>query len=243
MTIRLEGHKVLVTGGTRGVGRGISRGLALAGADVIAGYHRAEAAAESLLSELKDTTGRHHAVAADVSSPEGVGRLLEECQARSGRLDVLVHCAGAISHQPFADLAPADWNRIMNTNLTAAYLLVQGALPLMEPGGSIVLIGSRAATVGVPMRAHYTAAKAGLIGLARSLAKELGPRGIRINVVAPGVIETERQLPVEVTERYRNLTSLGRLGRPDEVGGAVLFLASGLASYITGETIHVDGGI
>ncbi|MGW0520099.1 SDR family NAD(P)-dependent oxidoreductase [Crossiella sp. NPDC003009] len=243
MTIRLEGHKVLVTGGTRGVGRGISRLFALAGADVVAGYHRDEESAADLLRELRQTGGKHHAVAADISSPEGVDQLVGACQERFGRLDAVVHSAGAISHQPFADLAPAEWSRILDTNLTAAYLLTQRALPLLALGGSVVFVGSRAASVGVPMRAHYTAAKAGLTGLTRSLAKELGPCGIRVNVVAPGVIETERQLPVEVTERYRNLTALGRLGRPDEVGGVVLFLASGLASYLTGETIQVDGGI
>jgi 3-oxoacyl-[acyl-carrier protein] reductase len=137
----------------------------------------------------------------------------------------------------------------MDTSLTAGYLVVQEALPLLSAGSSVVFIGSRVATVGIPLRGHYTAAKAGLVGLARSLAKEFGSRGIRVNVVAPGVIETEEAAKLSAEERrayeqrYKSLIALGRFGRPADIARAVLFLASDLSGYVTGETINVDGGI
>jgi 3-oxoacyl-[acyl-carrier protein] reductase len=113
----------------------------------------------------------------------------------------------------------------------------------MGEGGSVINVGSRVATVGIPLRAHYTAAKAGLIGLTRSLAKELGPRGIRVNLIAPGPIETEAEVPAEVRRRYQKMIALGRLGRPEDIARVVLFLGSDLAAFVNGETINVDGGI
>jgi 3-oxoacyl-[acyl-carrier protein] reductase len=244
MTLKLD-KNVLVTGGTRGIGLAIVRGLSAAGANVVTCYRQDEDAAARLENELKETGGYHHVIKADISDPEEAERLVAECRTRLGSLDVLVNSAGTISHIPFADLPLAEWHRVIDTNLTAVAYLIQRALPLMTSGGSIINIGSRVATVGVPMRAHYTAAKAGLIGLTRSLCKELGPAGIRVNVVAPGVIGTEEaaSLPAEVLARYRSITALGRLGQPEEVAGVVLFLASDLSAYVTGESIHVDGGI
>jgi 3-oxoacyl-[acyl-carrier protein] reductase len=181
---------------------------------------------------------------ADVAAPEAVAGLAAECATRFGRLDAVVHNAGAISHIPFAELPLAEWRRVLDTNLTAAYLVTQACLPLLSESSSIVFIGSKVATVGVPLRAHYTAAKAGLVGLTRSLCKELGPRGIRVNVVAPGVIETEEaaDLAPEIRRRYESIASLGRLGEPTEVAAAVLFAASAEAGYLNGEVINVDGG-
>jgi 3-oxoacyl-[acyl-carrier protein] reductase len=245
MSQRIDGKNVLVTGGTRGVGRGIARALARAGANVAACYRADAEAAEALARDLKETGGDHHVIRADVTSPGDVAFLMEQCRERLGTLHAVVNNAGTISHVPFGELTPAEWHRVIDTNLTAAAQVIQQALPLLPSGGSIINIGSRVATVGIPLRAHYTAAKAGLIGLTRSLCKELGPRGIRVNVVAPGVIDTAEagQLPGEVRDRYNKLTALGRLGRPEEVGAAVVFLASDESSYITGETLHVDGGI
>jgi 3-oxoacyl-[acyl-carrier protein] reductase len=245
VTIRLDDKKVLLTGGTRGIGRGLAMALAGAGAQVITCGRADSEAAQSLARELKELGGEHHVVAADISTEQGIDGLVEECQTRLGSLDVIVNNAGAITHVPFDKLPIDDWHRIINTNLTAAYLLVQRALPLLGEGASVINIGSRSAMVGVPLRAHYTASKAGLVGLTRSLAKELGPnRKIRVNIVAPGVIEPENEpLPEEVVAKYTKLTALGRLGRPHEIAGAVLFLASDLSSYVTGETINVDGGI
>ena len=244
MTLKLD-KNVLVTGGTRGIGRAIVRTLAGAGANLVTCYRQDEEAAARLADELNQTGGNHHVIRADVSDPAQAAGLVAECRTRLGSLDVVVNNAAAISHVPFAELALSEWQRVIDTNLTAVAQVIQLTLPLMTRGGSIVNIGSRVATVGIPMRAHYTAAKAGLIGLSRSLCKELGPAGIRVNVVAPGVVATEdaANLPAEVLARYRQITALGRLGEPEEIAGVVLFLASDLAGYVTGETIHVDGGI
>nr|BAJ52686.1 putative 3-oxoacyl-ACP reductase [Streptomyces sp. TA-0256] len=249
MNLSLDGQHVLVTGGTRGIGRAVVLALAGAGADVITCHRQDSEEAQSLARELKELPGDHHLVKADVGDPDDVERLLDACKSRFGTLDTVVNNAGVISHVPFAELPLAEWQRIIAANLTAPFLVVQKALPLLSENASIVNIGSRVATVGLPLRAHYTASKAGVIGLSRSLAKELGPRGVRVNVVAPGVIETEEAARLDPQEyealqqRYRHMTALGRLGLPAEVASVVTFLASPASAYLTGEIIHVDGGI
>ncbi|MGW2425636.1 SDR family NAD(P)-dependent oxidoreductase [Streptomyces sp. NPDC001709] len=240
----LDGKRVLITGGTRGIGRDLALEFADAGARLVVCGRSDDRAAQDLAKELAERGGEHHVTLADVTVPEQVDTLLDECRTRLGGLDALVSNAGAISHVPFAELAHEEWHRVIDTNLTAAYLLTSRALPLLQPGASVVFVGSRSAQAGIPLRAHYTAAKAGLVGLARSLAKELGTRGVRVNVVAPGVIETaDKPLTDEIRGRYQQLTALGRIGRGAEVAGPVLFLASGLSTYVTGETLNVDGGI
>jgi 3-oxoacyl-[acyl-carrier protein] reductase len=250
-SVSLEGRNALVTGGTRGIGEAVSLGLARAGARVTACYRSDEAAAEALARALKEIGGDHRVVRADVSRPDEVDRLVAETEAAFGHLHVVVHNAGVISHVPFAELPPEEWHRVLDTNLTAAYLLIRRALPILEDGASVIGIGSRAAVVGVPLRAHYAAAKSGLVGLFRSLAKELGPR-VRCNVVAPGIIETDDPARMDpaayaaMQERlaaYRQRTPLGRLGRPEDVANVVLFLAGDLSAYMTGATVDVDGGL
>lgn len=241
MRLPLEGKRALVTGGTRGIGRAVAFGLARAGAAVVASYRTPGEAAETLATELKEIGADHHVVRADVNDEADVSALVEECRRRLGGLDVLVNNAGAISHLPFADMSTKDWREIIDTNVNGVFAVTQQALPLMPNGGSIIMIGSKVATVGIPMRTHYTTSKAALIGLTRSLCKELGPKGIRVNVVAPGIINT-KDLSPEQTQRYESIISLGRLGRPEEVANVVSFLASDAAAYITGETINVDGG-
>ena len=249
MDLGLKGAKALVTGGTRGVGRGIVLALARAGMDVITCYREDSAAADSLERELKEIGGSHYVMRADLAEPRQVADLLTETKSKFGQLNLVVNNAGAISHVPYEELAIQEWHRVIDTNLTAAHLVIQHALPLLGEGASVISIGSKSSEVGIPLRAHYTAAKAALRGLTRSLAKEFGPKGIRFNVLALGVIETEKlhAMPAEQRElmvkRYSDKTALGRLGKPDEVAGAVLFLASDLARYITGATLHVDGGI
>jgi 3-oxoacyl-[acyl-carrier protein] reductase len=206
-------------------------------------------ASESLADELKAIGGDHEVVQADVRDPAAAERLAEDCGRRLGSLDVVVNNAGAITHKPIRELSLSEWREVVDTSLTGTFLVIQKTLPLLQDGSSIVNIGSRAARVGLPLRGHYTAAKAGLAGLTRSLAKELGPEGIRVNVVAPGVIDSAeaRGLPAqrrtEVLARYRTLTALGRLGEANEVADVVVFLASDASRYITGATIDVDGGI
>ncbi|MFJ9894817.1 SDR family NAD(P)-dependent oxidoreductase [Streptomyces sp. NPDC091280] len=249
MELALHGKKLLVTGGTRGIGRGIALAAARAGADVVTCYRQESEAVATLTAALKETGGDHHVLRADLGDIAEVDRLVAEVKDRWGRLDGIVNNAGVISHIPFADLPAEEWSRIIDTNLTAAYRVIQQSLPLLGAGSSVVNIGSRGAAAGIPLRAHYTAAKAAMTGLTRSLAKELGPRGIRVNVVAPGVIETEAfdDMPAEraagLRATYAQKTALARLGTVDEIAGPVLFLLGDHAAYITGETLSVDGGI
>ncbi|MEV0092402.1 SDR family NAD(P)-dependent oxidoreductase [Streptomyces sp. NPDC050738] len=250
MDLELKGKKALVTGGTRGVGRGIVLALARAGVDVVTCYQNDSEYVASLERELKETGGNHHVLRADLSDAAQISALLERTgEIFGGRIDLLVNNAGTISHIPYAELSVEEWTRVLTTNVTAAHLVIQHALPLLGEGSSVVSIGSKAVEAGIPLRSHYTATKAALVGLSRSLAKEFGPQQIRFNVVALGVIETENfhKMPQEqrelMAQRYGAKTALGRLGTPDEVAGAVMWLASDLARYVTGNTIGVDGGI
>jgi 3-oxoacyl-[acyl-carrier protein] reductase len=239
----------LVTGGARGIGRAIAEALAQAGADVVVSYRSAGTAVDALATRLKEIGGDHHLLQADVTNPDDVQRLADECRDRFGSLDVLVNNAAVISHVPVEELTLPEWHRVLGTSLTGAFTVIQKTLPLLGAGASIISIGSRGAHAGIPMRSHYTAAKAGLEGLTRSLAKELGGRGIRVNVIAPGIIDTrpDTTMPAErwaeVEARYSAMAALGRVGRPEEVAGVLLFLASDLSSYVTGQTICVDGGV
>ncbi|AOS62911.1 SDR family NAD(P)-dependent oxidoreductase [Actinoalloteichus hymeniacidonis] len=249
MDLNLTGKKALVTGGTRGIGRGVVLALAKAGVDVVTCYRRQSEAVASLERELKEIGGNHRVLLADLADPAQAIEFVNTAGRHHGRLDVVVNNAGAISHVPYGELELVEWRRIIDTNLTAAYLIVQQAIPLMGDGSSVIGIGSTSSEVGIPQRAHYTATKAALRGLSRSLAKEYGKAGLRFNVLALGVIETEamQAMPAEQREsmirRYSEKTALGRLGTPQEVAGAVLWLASDLSRYVTGATIHVDGGI
>lgn len=247
--LAVEGKKFLITGGTKGIGRGLVLHAAAAGGDVITCYRSEDESVASLVRELKEIGGDHHVLRADIGTPEGVTELITECRNRFGNLDVIVNNAGVISHIPYAKLSLAEWHRVIDTNLTAVFQIIQEALPILNPGASIINIGSKSSEVGIPLRAHYTAAKAAIVGLTKSLAKELSPQGFRFNVLAPGVIVTEAMLalPPDQLEamrtRYTAKTALARLGEVDEIAGGMLFLASDLSRYVTGEILHVDGGI
>lgn len=249
MDLELKGKRALVTGGTRGVGRGIVLALARSGVDVVTCYRQESEAVSSLERELKEIGGQHHVLRADLTEPERVAGLLEECGSRFGHLDVIVNNAAAISHVPYGELTLTEWQRIIDTNLTGAHLVIQHALPLLGSGSSVISISSKSTEVGIPLRAHYTATKAALQGLNRTLAKEFGAQGIRFNVLSLGMVHTEAidAIPEEQREqmikRYSQMIALGRLGEPEEIAGAVLWLASDLSRYVTGSVIHVDGGI
>ncbi|MEV0967843.1 SDR family NAD(P)-dependent oxidoreductase [Microtetraspora glauca] len=249
MDLGLSGKKALVTGGTRGVGRGVVLELARHGVDVITCYRQPGEAAASLERELKELGGDHHVLRADLADPAEITALLGACESRFGRLDLVVNNAATISHVPYERLTPEQWRHILDVNVTGVHLVIQGALPLMTAGGSVISIGSKSAEVGIPLRAHYTATKAALTGLTRSLAKEYGKRGIRFTMLSLGIIATEAMdaMPAEqrelMVQRYSEKTALGRLGTPEEVAGGVLWLASDLARFVTGAVIAVDGGI
>jgi 3-oxoacyl-[acyl-carrier protein] reductase len=244
MELSLKDKRVLVTGGTRGVGQATVRALAAAGARVVTCYHGDRAPAQDLLAELNGD-GRHRVVRADVTDEADAARLIDTCRDALGGLDVVVNNVGVDGQVAFADLTDAEWHRIIDTNLTGCFLVTRAAVPVLSDGGSVINIGASVALRGRVNGAHYTASKAALIGLTRSLAKELGRRGIRVNTIAPGLIETQpgAGLPPPVVARIRAMTSLGSLGTPTDVAGAVLFLASDLSNYVTGVTLNVDGGM
>ncbi|MER7365117.1 SDR family NAD(P)-dependent oxidoreductase [Nonomuraea wenchangensis] len=249
MDLGLNGKKALVTGGTRGIGKGIVLALARQGVDVITCYRQDGEQVAALERELKEIGGQHHVLRADLSDAEQTVALLGECAKRYGRLDLVVNNAAAVSHVPYGELELEEWQRVVNTNLTAAYLVIRHALPLLDAGGSVISISSKTVEIGIPLLAHYTTTKAALHGLNRTLARELGGRDIRCNVLSLGMIHTEAvdAMPEEqraaMLKRYEEKTALGRWGRPADVAGAVLWLASDLARYVTGAVIAVDGGI
>jgi 3-oxoacyl-[acyl-carrier protein] reductase len=249
MVISLEGRKALVTGGTRGIGRATVLALAVAGAEVMTCHRTPGEHADSLRRELAALPGTHHVVRADLADPAQVDGLAVRAGEVFGHLDVLVNNAGVIHQAPYGDLTAEEWEHNVAVGLTAPHLLIQRCLPLMRPGASVIGVGSRAVEIGVPGRAHYTAVKAALTGLGRSLAKELGPHGIRVNMISPGMVETEtwEEMPAPrraaLRERYAGLIALGRTGRPEEVASAVLWLAGDLSRYVTGTTVAVDGGL
>jgi 3-oxoacyl-[acyl-carrier protein] reductase len=242
---RLSGKRVLVTGGTRGIGRATVLAFARAGASVVTCHHSAGEAAESLARELKELGGEHLVVQCDVTDQSDVARLVETCRRHLGQLDVLVNNVGVDGPVPFGELEEQEWRRMFDHNVTATYLVTHAALPLLVDGASVVSVGSSVALRGRANGVHYTASKAALIGFTRALCKEVGPRGIRVNTVAPGLTETEPGggLPPAAVERIVGMTALGRICQPEDVAGAVLFLAGDTSRYISGVTLNVDGGV
>ncbi|MFD4173244.1 SDR family NAD(P)-dependent oxidoreductase [Streptomyces anulatus] len=244
---QFAGHRVLVTGGTRGIGRGIVLAAARAGADVVTCYRTPGEAVTTLERELARTPGKHRVVRADVTDPDDVDRLLAECSASLGGLDAVVNNAGSFDPLPYTELDDGAWAAAVRGNLTATHLVTHRAAPLLGPGSSVVTIGSTVAFIGMEGGVAYTAVKAALVGMARSLARELGPHGIRVNTVSPGRIATEAldAMPSEDAGQQRaavaSFTGLGRFGTVDEVARTVLFLISDRSTYITGQNIHVDG--
>jgi 3-oxoacyl-[acyl-carrier protein] reductase len=240
-------QRVVVTGGTKGIGRATALAFARAGARLVVSYGHDGEAAKSLAAELDALGAEAETVQADLTTRQGAETLGRAVVDRfgAGGLDVLVNNLGVDGHMPFAELTDTEWRRVTDHNTTSAYLVTQSLLGALADGASVVNVGASVALRGRPFGVHYSASKAALIGFTRALAKELGPRGVRVNLVAPGVTETEPGggPPPPVAAKLAALTALGRLGRPEDVAGAVLFLAGESAAYVTGTTIEVDGGI
>jgi 3-oxoacyl-[acyl-carrier protein] reductase len=234
----LAGKTALVTGGSRGIGRAIAAELARAGAAVVVGYRSGADEAEAVAAEIG---GR--AVQADVSDDGEARRLVEE----AGELDILVNNAGITRDGLLMRMPDEDWRIVLETNLGGVFHTCRAASRgmLKRRAGSIVNISSVVGVHGNPGQTNYAAAKAGIIGFTKSLARELGNRGVRANVVAPGYISTRltEELPEELKELMLQNTPLGRFGSPEEVAGAVRFLCSDDAAFITGEVLLVDGGL
>lgn len=242
LDLSMSGKRVLVTGGSRGIGRATALAFARAGADVAIGHRGPGETAEAVARELKAFGDRNVAVAADVTTRAGAEQLLDAVGTAFGGLDVLVNNVGVDGSAPLSELDEDEWHRVLDHNVTSTYLVTRAALPLLADGGSVVNIGASVALRGRPEGVHYTASKAALIGFTRALCKDLGPRGIRVNLVAPGIIggEADAGPPAAIV---RKMTALGRLGEPEDVASAVLFFAGDTSRYITGATVTVDGGI
>ena len=235
---RLDGKTALVTGASKGIGKAIATELAAAGAIVVVGYRSGKEDAESLAGEIG---GR--AVQADVSNPDEAKRLVDE----AGDVDILVNNAGLTRDGLLARMSDDDWQTVIDTNLASVFYTCRAVTrPMMKKrAGSIVNISSIVGVHGNWGQTNYAASKAGIIGFTKSLARELGSRNVRANVVAPGYVKTQLTdvLPEEATTAMLENTPLGRLGDPEDVAGAVRFLCSEAASFITGEVLLVDGGL
>jgi 3-oxoacyl-[acyl-carrier protein] reductase len=243
----LAGRVVIITGSSRGIGAEVAVKAAGQGALVAVHYHRSVDGAERTLERVRAAGSDGAVFAADIADGRQAEVLVEEVLERFGRVDGLVNNAGRTLVGPFLDIQPDEWAGVLATDLTAAFHTCRAVLPsMLERGsGSIVNIASRLGQLGVPETAAYSAAKAGLIGLTRALAREFGPRGIRVNAVAPGVTITEMTTDlVDSEEGQRRLRDmpLGRFGRADEVADTVIFLLSDASSLYLGQTLNPNAG-
>jgi 3-oxoacyl-[acyl-carrier protein] reductase len=243
----LEGRVALVTGGSRGIGAAVSRELGAAGADVVVNYVSSAEAAEAVSKEIRDAGGSARAVAGDISTPEGAAALVSEVESDVGPIAILVCNAGITRDNLIMKLSDDDWRAVVDTNLGGAFFTCRAvARPMLKRrAGAIVTMSSVVGVHGNAGQTNYAASKAGLIGLTKALAKELGGRGIRVNAIAPGYISTELTdaLPEAAREAILTGTPLGRLGDPADVARAVRFLVSDAAAFVTGDVLAVDGGL
>jgi NAD(P)-dependent dehydrogenase (short-subunit alcohol dehydrogenase family) len=242
----LVSRTALVTGASRGIGRATAKALAAAGARVIVHYGNARQEADSLVTEIRASGGRADAIGADLSAPDGAHKLAAEVRKLiDGRLDILVANAGVATAASIEDQTTEDFDRMFAVNVRAPFFLVQQLLPLFGDGSSVVLLSSLAARASVGLLPAYAATKGAIDTLVKHFAVLLGPRGIRVNAVAPGVIDTEMSKFARTDEGRAftlGMQSLQRIGHSDDVADVVAFLASDAARWVTGDTIQAGGG-
>lgn len=243
----LDGRVALVTGASRGIGRAISIRLAEEGCDVAVNYNSSKDAAEAVIRIIRETGRRSVAVQADVASPKQVEAMVATVEGELGPVDILVNNAGIHKHHKSWEMSVEDWDRIINVNLTGAYLTSRllGLKMAKRGWGRIVNISSIVADIGSDHEAHYTASKAGMHGLTKSLALELSPKGVTVNAVSPGWIRTDMTADVTEDEWDEAMAEIpmGRIGEPEEIASVVAYLASPESSYVTGQVLHVNGGV
>lgn len=242
---RLRGQVAIVTGASRGIGRAIALALATEGANVVVNYASSSTAAEEVVAEINSMGCEAVALKADVSQVEQVDNLLNTVTEKWGRVDILVNNAGITRDTLLLRMKPEDWQAVIDLNLTGVFLCTRAVSKLMlkQRSGRIVNITSVAGQMGNPGQANYSAAKAGVIGFTKTIAKEFASRGITVNAVAPGFIETDMTSNLK-SEEILKFIPLGRYGKPEEIAGMVRFLAAdSAAAYITGQVFNVDGGM
>lgn len=243
----MNGEIALVTGGSRGIGKAICLELAKAGAEVLVNYNSQKQKAEETCDEIIKLGGKAWPIGFNVADPESTQSAIETIIKERGKITSLVNNAGITADGLMMRYSVEDWDRVLNTNLRGAFIASQAVIrPMMKNrSGSIIHISSIVGVIGNPGQAAYCAAKAGMIGLTKSMAKELASRNIRVNAIAPGFIETDmtNELTPEQKENLNKAIPLGRVGKASEIASAVAFLASPAANYITGQVLIVDGGM
>jgi 3-oxoacyl-[acyl-carrier protein] reductase len=245
--MNLTGKSAIVTGASRGIGRAIALDLAARGASVVVNYNSSETAAQDVVKAIEAAGGTAMAFKADVSKTEESAALIKAATDAYGKLDILVNNAGTTRDMLLMQMKEDDWDHVIAADLKSVFNCTKAATrPMMRARfGRVINITSVVGLAGQAGQSNYAAAKAGIIGFTKSMAKELGSRNITVNCVAPGYIPTDltNSLPDELKQNMVKLTPLGRMGTPEEIAYAVSFLASDLASYITGVVLSVDGGI
>jgi len=243
----LEGKKVLVTGASRGIGREIALELARLGADVAVNYAGSEAKANEVVDQIKALGREAMAIQCDVANSESVAEMVKATIEQFGRLDILVNNAGITRDNLLMRMKESEWDDVINTNLKGVFLCTKAVTRQMmkQRSGRIINIASIVGVSGNAGQANYVAAKAGVIGLTKTSAKELAPRGITVNAIAPGFISTDMtdELTEEIQQAMLQQIPLARFGDPKDIASVAAFLASDASRYMTGQTLHVDGGM